>query len=495
MDPRPLSYIAQACAGEIIAGAGSSLVSRVCTDSRQAREGDLFIAVRGDRFDGHEFLSEVAAKKVTAVMVARARGPLPPLNVPVMVVSDTRAALGCLAGKYRCDFSLPVVAVAGSNGKSTTKELVASVLQQKFSTLRSEASFNNDIGVPYTLLQLERKHQAAVLEVGTNHPGELAPLVAMIQPRFGIITSLGREHLEFFGGLDGVVEEEGALAELLPPDGRLFLNATSDLAERVANRSSAPVVRIGWDAQNDWSVGQVKLDDCGTAFSVRAPRPDFRGEFRVPLLGRHQVLNALFAIAVGTEFGLSAEEVRRGLLACRPLKMRLELWEAHGLRVLDDCYNANADSMLAALETLRDLPCSGHRIAVLGDMAELGAHAADAHAEVGRWVAEWGVHQLVTVGQMASLTARAAREGGLSQVREFANTTEAVPALQELVQCGDMVLLKASRVVGLERVSEALKQFGTEAGGSVVPPAPPLWPRLVSEFENPSSADATACRH
>ena len=447
------------------------MVTRVCTDSRQAREGDLFIAVRGDRFDGHDFLSEVAAKKVAAVVVARARLPLPPVDVPVIVVDDTRAALGRLAGQYRRDFSLPVVAVAGSNGKSTTKELVASVLRQKFSTLWSEASFNNDIGVPHTLLQLERRHQAAVLEVGTNHPGELAPLVAMIQPRFGIITSLGREHLEFFGGLDGVVEEEGALAELLPSDGKLFLNTTSGLAERIAHRSSAPVVRIDWEAQNDWSVGQVKLDDSGTAFFVRAPRPDFDGEFRVPLLGRHQVLNALFAIAVGAELGLSAEEVRCGLLACRPLKMRLQLWEAHGLRVLDDCYNANADSMLAALETLHDLPCAGRRIAVLGDMAELGAHAADAHTEVGRRAAELGVHQLVAVGQMASRTAQAAREAGLREVREFPSAEEAASALQELVQPSDVVLLKASRVVGLERVSEALKRFGTEAGGAGIPPA------------------------
>ena len=460
MEPRTLQYIAQACAGEQLTGSGSAVVGRVCTDSRQVQVGDLFVALRGERFDGHLFLADVETKKAVAAVVDRAALPVPSLNLSVIAVTDTRAALGRLAAQYRGDFNLPVVAVAGSNGKSTTKELLASVLRQKFSTLWSEASFNNDIGVPHTLLKLERSHQVAVLEVGTNHPGELAPLVAMIRPQFGVITSIGREHLEFFGDLNGVAEEEGALAELLPADGRLFLNTTSELSERIAKRSRAPVVRLGTNPDNDWSVARIQVDDHGTVFAVNGPRPDFNGEFRLRLLGRHQVWNALLAIAVGAEMGLSADEARRGLLECRPLKMRLQLWEANGIRVLDDSYNANADSMLAALQTLRDLPCAGRRIAVLGDMAELGEQSAAAHTEVGRRAAELGVDQLFAVGEMASLTARAAREAGLRDVSEFAEVAEAASAIQKTVRSGDLVLLKASRVVGLERVSEALKGTG-----------------------------------
>ncbi|MBI5388386.1 MAG: UDP-N-acetylmuramoyl-tripeptide--D-alanyl-D-alanine ligase [Verrucomicrobia bacterium] len=475
MEPRTLQYIAQACAGEQLTGQADTLASRVSTDSRSVATGDLFVALRGDRFDGHNFLEEVELKGVVAVVVERSALPVPPLNLAVIAVENTRSALGRLAACYRHDFDLSVVAVAGSNGKSTTKELIAAVARQALSTLASEASFNNDIGVPLTLLRLEDRHRAAVLEVGTNHPGELAPLVAMIEPQVGVITSLGREHLEFFGDLDGVAKEEGMLAELLPASGRLFLNTSNGAAaEQIARRSRAPVVRFGWDAQNDWSAVPTQFDETGTTFLARAPRADFSGSYRVNLLGRHQVLNALLAVAVGAELGLSVEQVRAGLAECRPLKMRLQLWETNGLRVLDDCYNANADSLRAALQTLSDLPCAGRRIAVLGDMAELGAHSREAHEDAGRWAAEFGFSQLFTIGKQAHVTAQNARDAGAQEVHEFAEVGEAVRVLKATVRAGDLVLLKASRVAGLERVSEALKQFKVPPqGGNGAAPALP----------------------
>src|SRR3954470_18887239 len=227
MDFRSLKFVARACAGDQLSGSPEVLVTRVCSDSRQAQAGDLFFALSGDRFDGHDFLAEVAQKGVAAVVADQARIPAGLGGCAVIAVDNPRQALGRLAARYRADFELPVIAVGGSNGKTTTKELLAAVLRQKFKTLWSEASFNNDVGVPVTLLKLEPAHQAAVLEVGTNHPGELAPLVRMIQPKFGIITSIGREHLEFFGDLGGVTEEEGWLAELLPADGTLFINGDS----------------------------------------------------------------------------------------------------------------------------------------------------------------------------------------------------------------------------------------------------------------------------
>ncbi|MCX6905423.1 MAG: UDP-N-acetylmuramoyl-tripeptide--D-alanyl-D-alanine ligase [Verrucomicrobia bacterium] len=456
MEPRTLQYIAQACAGELFTGQADALVTRVCTDSRQAAPGDLFIALRGPNFDGHTYLADVARRGAVAALVERSCQPGPPLNMARIVVDDTREALGRLAARYRQEFQMPTIAVGGSNGKSTTKELIASVLRQRFPTLCSEASFNNDIGVPLTLLQLQRHHQAAVLEVGTNHPGELAPLVAMIQPRFGVITSIGREHLDFFGDLDGVLEEEGTLAEMLPAAGQLFLNTASESACRLAPRARASVVRIGWGTGNDWSAIRTQVQERGTLFEVKAPGLDFCGEYEIRLLGRHQVLNALLAAAVGAALGLTAAEVRRGLARCRPLKMRLQLRETGGVRVLDDSYNANADSVLAALQTLSDLPCSGRRIAVLGDMAELGVQSGPAHAEVGRRAAESGLSQLLAVGPMSRLTADAARRAGLREVSEFASAAEATGALLRLVRPGDLVLLKGSRVAGLERVAEAL---------------------------------------
>jgi UDP-N-acetylmuramoyl-tripeptide--D-alanyl-D-alanine ligase len=396
-------------------------------------------------------------KDAAAVVVARQRLPVPPLTCALIAVEDTRQALARFAAEYRHDFKLPTIAVGGSNGKTTTKELLASVLRQKLSTLWSEASFNNDIGVPLTLLRLESHHEAAVFEVGTNHPGELAPLVAMIQPQFGVITSIGREHLEFFGDVRGVAQEEGWLAELLPPTGKLFLNGDTHYADAVASRCRGVIMRIGFEDRNDWRILNVHLDERGAQFNVNAPDVKFSGEYRVNLLGRHQVANATLAIAVGAELGLNADEIRHGLVSCQPPKMRLQVSESNGVHILNDAYNANADSMLAALQTLNDFPCAGRRIAVLGDMAELGEHSAAAHAEVGRRTAELGVSRLVTVGKMASLTARAAREAGLSDVTECGDVIEAAAAVKSLAREGDVILLKASRVTGLERLSESLR--------------------------------------
>src|SRR5205085_2176043 len=193
------------------------------------------------------------------------------------------------------------VAVSGSNGKTTTKELLASVLNEKFVTLWSEASFNNDIGVPMTLLRIESDHTAAVLEAGTNHPGELAPLLEMIQPRLGVLTSLGREHLEFFGDMAGVVEEEGSLAEVLPADGTLVIDGDNEWAARVASRAKAKVVRVGAGPKNDWRAAKVFVDQTGVTFQVTSPHREFTGEYRVNLLGRHQAVNALLAIALAAE--------------------------------------------------------------------------------------------------------------------------------------------------------------------------------------------------
>ena len=456
MEPRSLHYIAGACAGELLRGSPAVSILRVCTDSRKTQPGDVFFALRGDRFDGHDFLSDVS-RRASAVVVSRGRA-LGNVGVcPVVEVDDTRLALGRLAAEYRKDFSPPVIAVGGSNGKTTTKELIAAVLRQKLVTLWSEASFNNNIGVPLTLLHLQRTHQVAVLEAGTNHPGELEPLLRMIRPRYGVLTSIGREHLEFFGDLEGVAREEGWLAELLPAAGKLFINGDTAWTNGVIGRASAAVVRVGLAASNDWRASAIRLSRQGMTFHVEGPNPEFTGDYRIQLLGRHQAINALFAVALGAEFGLSRGEVERGLTQCQPARMRLQLWESNGVRILDDAYNANADSMLTALETLQALPCKGRRVAVLGDMAELGAHSEAAHEEVGRRAAELGIAQLFAVGKMAPTLARGARSAGLNRVLEFADVEAAAAAVRQFVREGDVLLLKASRASRLERIADGLR--------------------------------------
>jgi UDP-N-acetylmuramoyl-tripeptide--D-alanyl-D-alanine ligase len=457
MDPRPLSFIAAATGGELRAGSPNAQVEGVSTDSRQVARGDLFVALPGTKFDGHEFVAAAFREGAAAALVARGRLSGPLAGGALIAVDDTRRALGRLAARYREDFTLPVIAVAGSNGKTTTKELLAAVLRQRFSTVSSEASFNNDIGVPLTLLRLKSTHDVAVLEAGTNHPGELAHLLGLIRPRYGALTCIGREHLEFFGDLEGVAQEEGCLADSLPANGLLFANGDDPWTAVVARRARAAVVRVGLSEANDWRAHDLRLDQQGVSFRVQCPRAALVGEFRVHLLGRHQVVNALLALAIGAELGLDRGELERGLAECRPAKRRLEVWELKGVSVLDDAYNANADSMVAALQTLRDLPCKGRRVAVLGDMAELGAHSVAAHEEVGRRAAELGVGQLFAVGKMAPCLARGARGAGLNRVLEFADVDGAAAALKLFLKEGDLLLLKASRASRLERIADQLR--------------------------------------
>lgn len=460
MEPRTLQFVVEACAGELMSGLPETKIRRVGTDSRRVEPGDLFFAIQGERFDGHDFLADVIQQGVTAVVVERDKAGrmfVVPPKAGVVVVSNTRRALGKLAARYRADFDIPLIAVAGSNGKTTTKELLASVLRQRFATVWSEASFNNDIGVPLTLFKIDRPHGAAVLEVGTNHPGELPELLRIIQPRYGVLTNIGREHLEFFGDVSGVAQEEGWLAELLPAEGTLFVNGDNEWTPAIIRRTRAQVQKVGLGDHNDWHAHDIRVGEDGVQFHVRSVRGQYSGEYRVRLLGRHQVPNALLALAVGTELGVTPEEARRGLAACAPPKMRLQIEEVKGVRLLDDSYNANADSMLAALQTLNELPCPGRRIAVLGDMAELGAQTAQAHREVGQRAAELGIHQLVTVGRWACETAAAARAAGMQRVLECADAPIAAAAICRMAQPGDVVLIKGSRAAGLERISERLR--------------------------------------
>jgi len=417
------------------------------------------VALVGERFDGHDYVDQAIAAGAAAVLVnekdRHATSSRAPTDAAVIAVTDPRLAFRSLGAYYRCEFPIPSIAVAGSNGKTTTKDLIASVLGESFSVLASEASFNNDIGVPLTLLKLNASHGAAVLEAGTNHPGELAPLVTMIAPTYGVITSIGGEHLEFFGDLDGVSREEGMLAELLPSSGKLFLNGDDPWCLRIATRASAPVLRVGLSPANDWCASNVRVHRDGTEFFVIGP--GFDGTFRMNLLGRHQVVNALFAIALGVEFGLSTTQIENGLLAAQPAKMRLQLSDSDGVLVLDDSYNANVDSVIAALRTLQELPTKGRRIVVLGDMAELGDHSEAAHVEIGLQAASTGVGQLFAIGKWAQAIGRGARKGGLTRIFEFSDVDTAAAAVKSFVRQGDLVLVKASRASRLERVSILLR--------------------------------------
>jgi UDP-N-acetylmuramoyl-tripeptide--D-alanyl-D-alanine ligase len=365
--------------------------------------------------------------------------------------------LGRLASWHRARLTSTVVAVGGSNGKTTTKDFLGTILGQKYPTTISPASYNNAIGVPLTLLGMKPEHEMTVVEVGTNHPGELAPLVRMTAPDHGVITSLGREHLEFFGDLDGVLAEECALGEQLPARGCLFVPGDDPGVDQLASRSQAKVIRVGNGPGNDWRIKNLTIEESGLRFHVETDAPGMSGRYRVNLVGRHQARNIVLAMATATELGVDREALERGLGQCRAAPRRMDLWSAGGIRVLDDSYNANADSMVAALMTLTELPCEGRRVAVLGDMMELGATTEAAHEEVGRRAGELGVDQLIAVGKMAGVLVRSARLAGLHRVMELGTAEAAAHAVPRLVRRGDLVLVKASRATALDQVIEALR--------------------------------------
>lgn len=459
METRTIQFIAESCGGRLAGLDPGRAVSRISIDSRTLEPGDLFVAVSGDRFDGHDFIGEVLQKGAAGVIAQEGRYAGP----QAILVRDPRIALGAIARRYRRDFDLWAIAIAGSNGKTSAKELLGSVLASRLPVVSSPASFNNDIGVPLTLLRLSRDHRAGVFEAGTNHPGELKPLVEMIQPSIGVITSIGREHLEFFGDLEGVLREEGELAEALPPGGLLIIDGDGYGADALRRRSAARVARIGFQPGNDWRISEVHYDLEGTHFCLTAPDQRYSGSYHIRLLGAHQALNAAYAVVAAAELGLSKPDIEAGLTSCLGAKMRLQLRKIDDFLILDDAYNANADSVSAALETLARLPCPGRRIAVLGDMAELGSAGALAHEEVGRRAAERQIDCLVTVGCHASLMADAARTAGLQDVRVSAGAEDAGPAVERLIRPGDMVLVKASRASRLERVVDYLAQrFGED---------------------------------
>jgi UDP-N-acetylmuramoyl-tripeptide--D-alanyl-D-alanine ligase len=458
MEPRSLHFLALSCGGQLNNCRRDLEFTAVSSDSRKLAPGILFWALGGDRFDGHDFVAAAIEAGAIAAVVAQSRVAELPKNLPLVVVNDTRAALGQFATRYRQDFSPVSIGVAGSNGKTSVKDLIHSVLNEKLDTIASEASFNNDIGVPQTLLRIESKHRAAVLELGTNHPGELAPLIGMVQPRIGVITSIGREHLEFFGDVAGVAREEGTLAEMLPKNGLLVINGDSPEVKSIMQRAKCRVVRVGEGEKNDWRVEPLGSSEEGTKFKLTASDANWSGEWSVALLGRHHAINAALAVVVGKELEVGRAEIQRGLSNCRPAKMRMQIERISGAMILNDAYNANADSMCAALRTLAEFPARGRRIAILGDMAELGESSAAAHREVGALAGELGIDLVIAIGRHSILTSDCARAAGAGNASAFLDFNMAVVAILHLVQPDDVILVKASRSSQLERIVDALRK-------------------------------------
>ena len=445
-------------------------VRRINLDTRSLRTGDLFIAIRGERFDGHDFVKTALARGAVGAIVldsydvARCMGKRRSerMSPVILGVADPLYAYQQLAAYFRRRFKIPVVAVTGSNGKTTTKEMVANVMAHRWRILKTEGNLNNRLGVPQTIFRLQPHHQGAVIEMGVDNIGQTTRLCEIANPTIGIITNIGPDHLEFFGSMDVSAQAKAELLDFLPGNGVAVLNADDPYYGYLAARARCRVVSFGLSAKADVRATNITSDERnGTNFHLLLPGKVRRTTVHIRVQGEHNVTNALAAAAVGTVLGFSGSAIAQGLSKFQPAAMRSQVSVYRGIQLIIDCYNANPASMTAALQLLAQVAAKGKRIAVLGDMLELGPHSVRMHEEVGRCVARLGIDRLVACGPLGRSFADGAREAGQdpTHIIEVMDAHAAGDAVKDIARPGDVVLIKASRGMKLELVADALQRI------------------------------------
>lgn len=446
-----LSTAAAALGGRV---AGDDVAfSGVSTDSRSIAAGELFVALRGERFDGHDFLAAVAARGAAAALVdaaGAAAAATPPL--PLLVVADTRLALGELAAAWRARFALPLIAVTGSNGKTTTKEMIAAILRAEFAdaVLATRGNLNNDIGLPLTLLRLRDTHRAAIVEMGMSHPGEIAALSAIARPTVALVTNAQRAHLAGMGSLEAIAAEKGSIYDGLAADGVAVVNGDEPWAALWrARNASRRVVTFAIDKAGVDVAGNCRLHGLENHLTI-----SYRGEtvdIDLALPGRHNARNALAAAAATLAAGVPLAAVRDGLAAFRGAPGRLQRRPGrNGATLIDDTYNANPDSARAAIDVLA--ATVGRSILVLGDMGEIGEMSGQFHDEIGGYAKSQGIDRLLTLGESSALAAHNFGGGG----QHFRRIEDLIAALGGELNADTTVLIKGSRFMRMERIADAI---------------------------------------
>lgn len=431
---------------------GDAAFSGVSTDSRSVQAGNLFVALRGERFDAHNFLPEVIGNGAAAVVVERAPEGV---QIPALVVPDTRAALGEIARQWRRQFALPVIGVTGSNGKTTVKEMIAAILRVAFGEeqcLATRGNLNNEIGVPITLLGLSARHRAAVIEMGMNHPGEISTLASIAQPTVGLVNNAQREHQEFMHSVEAVARENGAVLAALPANGVAVFPADDDFTpvwrELAARGGPRGTVSFGLCEEADVRC-QYRMNDFGSELTLQIGVDSQVVELQAA--GLHNVRNALAAAACCHAVGVGLNDIARGLQAFSPVDGRMQRKLANnGAIVIDDTYNANPDSVLAAIDVLART--GAPRMLVLGDMGEVGDEGQKFHEEIGAYARQAGIDRLFTLGDLARNSASAF---GMNAVH-FDKLNELMAALCAMLPSGATVLVKGSRFMRMERVVQQL---------------------------------------
>ena len=459
MDSLSLEQIAQFSGAVRQNGRDDLQFSRLSTDSRTTQPGDLFLALAGDNYDGHKFVDDALLRGACGALVQNNWSGKTPPEIVLFRAADTLVAYQQLAANYRRSLGLKVVAITGSNGKTSTKDFTASVLANRFQVTKTEGNFNNHVGLPRTMLEATAQDEIGVWEIGMNHPGEIAPLAQLARPDVAIITNIGIAHLEFMQTREAIAQEKGELAAAVSAPGTVILNRDDEFSDAIAGRTSARVVFAGIER------GEVQARDIvqtaeGAEFTI------LEGAHRchavLPVPGLHMVQNALMAVAAGRVFGLSLEQCAAGLAAAPLTKARLQIKQVRGIQFIDDSYNANPDSTKAALRTLSELETDGQRVAVLGQMAELGPESSSGHREVGQVAASLGIDCLIGLGPGAAEMVAAAHDAGLKNSRTVASASAVAALLGEIARPGDIVLIKGSRAARAEQVLEEFAQRPVE---------------------------------
>jgi len=469
--PWTTADILAATGGELLCGDRQQVFAGISIDSRSIAPGCLFVAIRGQVHDGHRFIPDVAAAGVRGMIVDGSKveslnlEDLKRLGSAVLAVKETTRALGDLAGYNRRRAGVSVVAVTGSNGKTSTKEMIAAVLSRRYRTLSTSGNLNNEIGMPLTLLRLEPRHQWAVLELGMNHPGEIRRLAEICQPDVGVITNIGRAHLEGLGSVDGVMRAKGELLEKIKPDGTAVLNADDPKALELARKTGLAVTFFGFSDHAAVRAAAVAGTPETVRFRLLLPAEAI--DVTLAATGRFMVPNALAAAAVGLILGLPAAEIKAGLENFKTVGGRMNIIQTRKkVVIVDDTYNANPASMQAAIAALCELKGSGRGILVLGDMLELGDEAEALHREIGAFAAGTCADRLYLTGNHAEAVRSGAGAGGIDAGDIFCGTHVGILAeLTGRLAAGDWVLVKGSRGMQMEKIVAGLKAWADGEGG------------------------------
>lgn len=462
------THILEATGGTCVAGTPDAVFGSIETDSRSIPKDALFVAIRGEIHDGHRFVEKALSAGFRGVLISEAELERFPISDWVdrgifgVTVPDTLRALGQLATFTRRRSGLPVVAITGSNGKTSTREMTVSVMSGRYRTLFPDRNFNNEVGVPLTLFRLRPDHQWAVLELGMNHFGEIARLTRICEPDIGVITNIGPAHLEGVGSLEGVMAAKGELLDEMGADKQAVLNADDPRIRTLAERAVQKTLMYGCDPAADIRAEAVESTPDGMAFDLNLAGT--RVPIRLGTPGRFMVSNALAAAAVGYLAGLTPAEIRDGLEAFRPVQGRLNVRDtARGIHIIDDTYNANPASMAAAIETLQGVSKAGRSVLVAGDMKELGNGAADLHRDIGTLCAQSNITRLYAAGEFAEQVGAGAAEGGMpTDAIVIGSRTSIADDLMDWLEPADWIVVKGSRAMGMEKIVEKLLAWAEE---------------------------------